>query len=435
MDTKSTRRQFLGASVPAVLVGSRIRAAESKAKPGPNDTIVMGLIGCGGRGRGVMRDFMKLPGVKIGAVCDLHSGRLAGGLKDAGENAKTYKDYRKLLEDKSIDAVIVGTNGHWHALPTIDACAAGKDVYVEKPLATSIGEGRAAVKAARKYDRIVQIGTQQHSWEHYREAVKIVQSGVLGEISNVHVWDIENQFPGHGRPADCAPPKELDWDFWVGPSPKMPYNPNRYIQHYWFFDYGGGWQLDWAVHHYDIVHWAMGVDSPIAATAAGGKFALADDDRQWPDTFMAACEYPPCDLAKLGFQMNYTFRAGCMHPIEGCTHGKGFYGTDGCLIVYRGGYRVFAETRNGKKVIEEKSASRSKENHAEVFLQCLRSRTRPESDVEVGHLASNPGHLMNISWRVGRKIKWDPKTEHVIGDPQADAYVTKKYRKPWSLPS
>jgi len=412
-------------------------AQAATTAPGANDAIVFGLIGCGGQGKYVLGRFQKLPGVRVAGVCDVHRGRLAEAQKQAGEKAKAYTDYRKLLEDKSIDAVIVATTGHWHVLPTIDACAAGKDVYVEKPLGTSIGEGRAAVKAARKYDRIVMIGTQQHSWEHYRQAVEIIRSGLLGDISEVHVHDLENQHPGIGAPADCDPPAELDWDFWLGPAPKVPYNPNRFTHHYWFYDYGGAWQLDWAVHHYDIVHWAMGVEAPIAAIGTGGHFAFPrdKDNRQWPDTFTGVCEYPPGPVAKQGFLMSYTFRAGCNQTIHGRTHGKAFYGTNGVLVLDRGGFQIYSQTRDGKKVIEEKKVGGSKENHHEVFLECLRSRKRPEADVEVGHYASNPGHLMNIAMRVGRRVRWDPKAEQFIDDPQANALVTKPYRAPWVLPT
>ncbi len=441
MSTKSTRRTFLGATAPAAvgagLVGARALAAAGPSQPGPNDTIAMGLIGCGGRGRGVMAAFQKLPGVRIAGICDVHRDRLALAEKQTQGKAKSYHDYRKLLEDKSIDAVIVATNGHWHVLPTIDACAAGKDVYVEKPLSTSIGEGRAAVNAARKHNRIVQIGTQQRSWEHYKQAVEVVQSGALGDISHVHVWDMENQFPGIGSPPDGRSPAVFDWDFWLGPSPKVPYNPNRFIHHYWFFDYAGAWQVDWAVHHYDIVHWAMGMDTPIAATGAGGHFAFPKekDNREWPDTFNGSCEYPPCPVAKNGFMMTYTFRGGCNDPIDGRHHAKAFYGTNAMLSLNRNGFEVRPQERRGKKQAKAMTVGKSRENHQEVFLEHLRARTRPAADVETGHRSTNPGHLMNIAWRVGRRIRWDPKTEHVIDDPAADALVTKKYRKPWSLPS
>lgn len=167
---------------------------------------------------------------------------------------------------------------------TIHAFQAGKDIYVEKPLGTSIGEGRVAVAAARRYNRIVQIGTQQHSWAHYQRAVQIIRWGKLGEISEVKVWDMDYHYPGFGAPPDSDPLKELDWDFWLRPSPKVPYNPNRYYQFYRFCDDGGVWPLDWGVHHYDIVHWAMGVNWSVVATALGGKFVFREpDNTQWPD--------------------------------------------------------------------------------------------------------------------------------------------------------
>ncbi|MHC4407160.1 MAG: Gfo/Idh/MocA family protein [Planctomycetota bacterium] len=250
MTEKATRRGFLGttaAATAAAWVGGKTYAAGAKAGPGPNETVNMALIGCGGRGRGVMREHLGVPGVRVIAVCDVNESRMAPARNEAGgEAVLTVNDYRKVLDNRDIDAVIVGTNGHWHVLPTVDACKAGKDVYVEKPLGTSIGEGRAAVEAAKKYDRVVQIGTQQRSWEHYRRAAEIVRSGKLGEISEVKVWDYDYFYPGFGAPPDGDPPPGLDWDFWVGPSPAQPYNPNKIARHYWFFDFGGGWQLDWA---------------------------------------------------------------------------------------------------------------------------------------------------------------------------------------------
>jgi len=418
MSEELTRRRFMGTAAPAAigagLLGSRVLAAGARAPLGANEAIGFGLIGCGGRGRHVLSKFRARPDVRVVALCDVHKGRLAEAHRQFGGKAEQYEDYRALLANKSVDAVIVATNGHWHALPAIEACAAGKDVYLEKPVGTSIGEGRAVITAARKHDRIVHMGTQQRSWEHYREAVEIVRSGLLGEISNVHVFDLENFWPGFGAPENEAPPPGFNWEFWVGLSPLVPYNPNRYIRHYWFFDYGGGWQLDWAVHHYDIVNWAMGVDEPVAAIGMGSKFAFFEDNTEWPDTFTGACEYPPGPVAKKGFLLNYTFRGGCNRPVEGRTHGKVFHGTNGSLALDRSGYAIYSQTRDGKKVIEEK---------------------RGASHFERGHHASNPGHLMNISWRVGRRVRWDAKTEQVIGDPEANAWVTKKYRKPWSLPS
>ena len=254
-------------------------------------------------------------GVRVAAVCDLNEERLALGVEATGNpGVATYRDYRKLLENPDIDAVIVATNDHWHVLPTVHACQAGKDVYLEKPVGTSIAEGRAAVVAARKYNRIVQFGSQQRSWKHYREAAEIVQSGALGEISEVKAWDYNNFYPGFGAPADADPPAEFGekyWDFWVGPSPQAAYNPNRFLRHYWFFDYGGGWPLDWGVHHYDIVHWFMQVLAPSTVTAIGGFRSFEETNTEWPDTLSAICEYEPGPMARKGFILQYTFRGGC----------------------------------------------------------------------------------------------------------------------------
>ncbi len=445
MSHKPTRRAFLGtgaAAAAATWVGARTYAAGAEASPGPNETVNMALIGCGGEGRAVMRGHMLCPGVRMVAVCDLQQGPKAQAQRDAGgEKILAYHDYRELLDNQEIDAVIVATNGHWHVLPVIRACQAGKDVYVEKPLGTSIGEGRAAVKAARKYDRVVQLGTQQRSWPHYRKAVEAIQAGKLGEISEVKVWDYDYLYPGFGSPPDGDPPAGLDWDFWVGPSPAQPYNPNKIARHYWFFDFGGGWQLDWAVHHYDIVHWALDVKAPVTATAMGGFLCFDETNTQWPDTFSSVCEYGPGPVAEKGFLLQYTFRGGCRR--EHRSHAKCFFGSEASMILDRSGYTITAEARGGNKLGEvvETAGNDFTENvhiqslkaHAEVFLDCLRTRKRPPADVEVGHLATNPGHLMNIAWRVGRKIHWDAEKEQVIGDDDANALVTKQYRAPWTL--
>ncbi len=441
MPSNSTRREFLSTAAVAAAAGwasRRLDAAPLPAEPGPNETINIGLIGCGGEGQAVMTAHQRCPGARVVAVCDVHESRmrsaqeLAGGSKILG-----YRDYRKLLDNKDIDAVIVATNDHWHVLATVNACQAGKDVYVEKPLGTSIGEGRAAVKATRQYERIVQIGTQQHCWPHYIEAAQVVQSGQLGEISEVKAWDYDYMYPGFGAPPNSDPPQELDWDLWLGPSPKVPFNPNRYDHHYWWFDYGGGWPLDWGVHHYDIVHWFMGVTAPVAATAMGGMLCFEETNTQWPDTFSGICHYEAGPVAKKGFLLQYTFRSGCRR--EQRSHGKCFFGTEASLLIDRGGFTITPEQDKGGEPRTVRNAYtgdvhvESLTTHAQAFLDCMRSRKTPVADVEVGHLASNPGHLMNIAWRVGRTIHWDAAQEQIAGDPEAHALITKPYRSPWTL--
>lgn len=434
MSSQSSRRGFLGvtaAAATAAWAGGQTYAAGASAKAGPNDTVNVGLIGCGGRGKYLMSRFKELPGVRIVAVADVNDPRTAAARQLAGgEKVQAFHDYRKLLENKDIQAVIVATNKHWHALPAVHACQAGKDVYLEKPLAHSIGEGRAIVEAAKKYNRIVQIGTQQHSTEHYQQAVEIIRSGQLGEISEVKVWDCENQYPGWGCPPDCDPPAGLDWDFWLGPAPKVAYNPNYFLHDYWFFDYAGSFQCDWAVHHYDIVHWAMGVQRPKTVVAMGGMMCFPKNNLQYPDTLDAIVEYPAGPVAKQGFLMQYTFRGGSRR--EPRSHGKCFFGTKASLILDRSGYTITPENaiRDKDKQVTVRGTG---DNHAQVFLDCMRSRKKPPADAEFGHYATIPGHLMNISWRSGHKIHWDAEKEEVQDDPQANALVHKKYRAPWKL--
>jgi predicted dehydrogenase len=385
-----------------------------------------------------MQKFKAQPEARIVAVCDVHAERLARAREIAGgEQVKPFRDFRQLLDDKEIDAVIVATPGHWHVLPTIMACQAGKDVYVEKPLGTSVAEGRAAVTAARKYNRVVQIGTQQKSWDLYREAVEVIRAGKLGAITMVEIWDNENHFPGYGAPPDAPVPPGLDWDLWLGPAPAHAYNPNRFDHHYWFFDYGGAWPLDWAVHHYDIVHWAMDATAPLSATASGGKLAFGpeSDDRQWPDTFCGVLEYGPTPVAPRGFVLQYTTRSGAQGR-DG--HGKAFYGTDAAMYLNRGGFQIVGETRKGKKVVADsfhrgEPEDQASANHARNFLQAVMSRSKPLADIEVGHLSSNPGHLLNIAWRIGRKITWDAARETIPGDSEAVTFLSREYRAPWKL--
>jgi predicted dehydrogenase len=414
--------------------GASLFSAGASAAPGPNETINVGVIGCGARCECVLPSFMKAPGTRVVAVCDVHSGHMAKIRERAGgEKVRAYSDYRKLLDDKDVNVVFIATNAHWHVLCIINACQAGKDVYVEKPLSNFAGEGRFAVEAAKKYDRIVQIGTQQHSMAHYRKAVEIVQSGRLGNIMEVQVCDTD-RYGSVGRPANCEPPKELDWDFYVGPSPMMPYNPTCYDNYGydWVKISGAGHQVAWGVHHFDIVHMAMGVHSPAAVTARGGKFAF-DDNRQWPDTFSSIVEYGPGPVAKNGFLLQYTMRIG--NRFQHRCHSKIFIGTEASLWVDRGRYSILGETVGGKKAApdEEVLASDDEFRHTDVFLDNVRNHKKPEADVEVGNNATLVGHLMNVSYEAGRTIRWDGEHDRVIDDAEANALVHRTYRAPWKL--
>ena len=446
MDRTTTRRSFLGASGAAVtagLAGASGYAAGASAKPGPNDTINLGLIGCGARGKGeFIKFYTQQTGVRFTAVCDVNSTYLAEAREKAGgERVAAYKDYRKLVEDKNVDAVIVVTNQQWHALPTIAACQAGKDVFLEKPMGQSIGEGPYVIEAARKYNRIIQVGTQQRSMEHYQKAVELIHNGGLGEISEVKVWDYDNYWPGSGFPPDCAPPAELDWDFYVGPSPWRAYNPNIYYKYGydWFKVSGGGHQVAWGVHHFDIVLWALQVSAPKTVYATGGHLAY-EDNFEYPNTFSATLEFGPGPVAKHGFLLQYTMRYG--NRRETRSHGKCFFGTKASLMLDRSGYYLVPDVGKGARldpaqplVNPEQAvlAGQDRYRHFELFLENLRARKEPNATPQTLHNATTVAHLMNISWEVGRSIRWDAARQGVVDDPKADALVTRPYRAPWKL--
>ncbi len=427
------RRRFLQATsataVAAITAGNLFAA---QAESSPNDMINIGVIGCGARATQVTDNFRMLPGNRITAMCDVHEGR-AETLKnriEAKHPVALYHDFRELLDDKNVDVVLIASQAHWHVLQTIYACKAGKDVYVEKPLSNSIHEGRLAVEAARKYNRIALLGTHQRSWEHYRRAVEIIQSGRLGEISEVKIWDYENRTPGRGNPPDCDPPKELDWDFYVGPAPWRNYNPNCYYDYGydWFRLSGGGHAVAWGVHHFDVMQWAMGVDYPESVTGMGGSFAM-DDNFEWPDTLSAVCQYGPGPVAKLGFVVQYTCRMGSRREFR--AHGKCFFGSEATMILDRSGYTITSEKEKDKP--EESFRSPEDESHQAVFLEAVRSRKQPAADLEKGMYSTNACHLMNVSWLAGRQIQWDGANDRVIGDDEAQQYVSKPYREPWKL--
>ncbi len=440
MNNRLTRRTFLGTSMSAVgasVIASGALAAEDTTRESPNQRLNVGIIGCGGRGRYLQYIAQITPGMHVKAVCDVHQGHLAEALKQVDGKADSHGDLRKLLDDKDIDAVVVATTTHWHTPAAVLACQAGKDVYIEKPVGVTVAECQAAVKAARKYNRIMQMGTQQRSWEHYARAVEIIQSGRLGEISQVHVWDLENFTPGFGSPPDGPPPPELDWDMYLGPAPRVPYNPNRYLRHYWFYDYDGAWQVAWGVHHYDIVNWAMGVTMPISAGGSGAHVAF-EDNTEWPDTYNGTALYGPGPVAKRGFLLTYTLRSNCSRPIEKRGHGKAFYGSEGMLALDRTGFELWTSSQNGKqRITEEVSSAKSEhevvQDHMKGFLECVNSRKVPFADIQRGYEATLPGLLMNVGFRLGREVKWDPEKERFIGDDQANAMLSRDNRAPWKI--
>lgn len=418
MHRKVSRRSFLAAStVLAAPYFVPFRAF------GANDRIVTAHIGVGGQGTGNLNALLG-KGVSPAAVCDVDSERLAKALKlvtDKGHTCEGFRDYRKLLERKDIDAVVISTPDHWHALTTIHACQAGKDVYCEKPLTLTVAEGRRMVEAARNHQRIVQTGSQQRSDNRFRQACELVRNGKLGKISEVHVALPNCNFSGPPVP-DSEPPAVLDYDLWLGPAPQRPYNQKRVHYNFRFFwDYSGGQMTNFGAHHIDIAQWALGMDESGPITTEGTAEYHPD---HWYEVTKAC-------------RITHTYANGVKLIVgQGQKDIKGavtFIGEKGRIEVDRG--KIVA---NPTELLDEplgesdvhlyKSA-----NHHANFLDCIKSRKLPICDVEIGHRSATVCHLGNIVARLGRKIKWDPVKETVVDDDEAAAMLSRPYRQPWAL--
>lgn len=420
-----------------------LTAASAARVMGANQRIRAGLIGCGGRGRYVAGTMSKVPGVEFTAFCDVHDDTASRARELLGAGGRTFNDFRKLLELNDLEAVLIATPDHWHAIATILACEAGKHVYVEKPLGHSIREGRAMVNAARRYKRTVQVGTQQRSATHFPEVARIIQSGDLGKVHLVRVWNFFNMFPnGIGREPDGPVPPGLDWDMYCGPAPLVPYNRKRFqVTYRWFWDYAGGTITDFGNHRFDTVHQVMGVNRPVPlkVAASGGRFAL-DDAGEMPDVLQVTYEYP-------SFVMNYETCTISAHGLGGRTagmkyynargaedrpHGMAFYGTKGALFADRIGFEIYPD-RDG---IERRTHNTTDATplHTKNFIECLRDQKPSPADVEIGHWGTTIAHLGNIAYKTGVKLRWDPVKEDFIDAPkQASALLYRTPRQKWNL--
>jgi predicted dehydrogenase len=401
----------------------------------------LGLIGCGGMGVNNLRAALR-SGAQCVALCDVDDEQSAKAreslAKDFNQTVDLItRDFRRVIDRADVDAVIVGTPDHWHALPTVAACQARKDVYVEKPLSLSIGEGRVMVDVARRHKRVVQMGTQQRSAPHYADAVEYVKTGKLGKVRLVKAWAYQDWMGNIPVVPDTAPPPSVDYDFWLGPAPKRPFNRNRFHFNFrWYYDYSGGLMTDWGAHMIDIANWGMGVKAPSAAVSVGGKFGFPDDAEETPDTQQALWELD-------GFSMVWEHATAIGQGPYARDHGVAFHGNNGVLVVDRGGWEVFPETvteRGKPKAYRAAGVPRRGSGgrdyhlaHVQNFLDCMDSRQAPRSDVEIGHNSMIACHLANIAFRLKRRVNWDPDGERVIGDPEAEAMVMASYREPWSL--
>jgi predicted dehydrogenase len=435
------RRRFLKRSTLAALaVGAFetpfIRVARAD-EPGPNDKIRLGLIGCGGMGCGLptggdLACFFLNPEVDCAVVCDVDDARLAQALtvceKHDRPKPDTVKDFRRVLDRKDVDIVLIATPDHWHALPTVMAAQAGKDIYVEKPLAKTIDEGRAMVEAVKKYNRVAQMGSQWRSAKHIIEATDIIKSGQLGKVSLARAWAFLDWLPSIGHIPDSPVPPGVDYDTWLGPAPLRAFNQNRFHFNFrWFWDYAGGLMTDWGVHLLNMVSMGLPPENPKSVTAAGGKFIL-DDDSETPDSLVTVYDYKDC-------QVIWEHRAGINNGLNSRSWGVEWHGTEGNIILNDTGYELFTEPKKANIASRKRHTEGDpRPAHVRNFLDCVKSRQQPALNLEIGHRVSSLAHLGNIAYRTGQKIVWDDVNEKIIGCHEADKLVTVKYRKPWHLP-
>ena len=405
-------------------------AANAAALAAPSDRINMGFIGLGGMGTGRLKGFLRHPDVNVVALCDLDESHLAQAgkvVEDARQTKPaTYADFRKLLESKEIDAVCIATPDHWHALPVVQACQAGKDVFVEKPLSYSIGEGRAMVKAARRYQRVTQMGNHIHNdLPNYRRAVELIQSGLVGKVQHVSVWKT-SEAKGLGTPPDSAPPAGFDYETWLGPAPKRAYNKNRsHFNYRYFWDYSGGMFIDFWCHITDVAYWALDLKAPKSVVATGRR-ELTDDNAETPNFMDLVYEYP-------GFNLAWTLCPMAPAGFEDRGIGCVFQGSQGSLFVDYGSHKFFVK---GKEVTDFPRPAKSiadSPGHLREFLDSVKSRKLTTCDVEYGHRLTKGGLLGNIAYRTGERIVWDDEREQIVGNSKANKLVTRKYRKPWKL--
>jgi len=433
MDNRITRRKFTTTAAAATLAAT---AASTRRAFGANERIRLGFIGVANRGGQLLRAFQEHSDAEVVALCDVSKSTLEAANKKCDGKAATFGDFRKMLEDKSLDAVVIATPDHWHAIQTIAACDAGKDVYVEKPLSITVHEGRRMVEAARRNNRVVQVGTHRRSSDLYAQLVKLIAADKIGKVTVSHAYRLSNMYPkGIGRAKPSDPPADLDWDMWLGPRPERPYQGNITPYKFrWWQNYSS--QMgNWGVHYLDAIRWLTGELAPASICAMGGRFAV-DDDRTVPDTLEATFEFASGRLAIFG---QYEASGNPMLPhgeveLRG-TQGTAYIGGRTFQIVpERGGQFQDRKPRMKPMEVEAPGANHDLTvAHARDFLDCIKSRKRPSADVEIGHRSTTCSLLANISLATRLRLEWDAKREVITNSKEANDLLHYEYRKPWKL--
>ena len=447
-----TRRDFTRtAGLATALSYSRVRGA--------NDRVGVGYIGLGNRGDQVHDAFLEFGDQQTAAVCDLRADYMDLAVRKSRVSPTRYKEWRKLIEDKNVDAVVIATPDHWHALMMIEACNAGKDVYVEKPLSLTVVEGRKMVETAERTRRVVQVGTNRRSWKSYHEAAAFVRAGGIGHVSVAKAYHIRNEWPlGLGPAPDGPPPSEWEWDQWLGPAPKVPYNANRsYYNFRWFYNYSGGQLTNFGVHFVDVIRWFIGQDSPKAVTAIGGRYGGIKDNREIPDTLEVLWEFGgPTLVVFCQYNANNAPSNAKNSEIE-------LRGTKGTMYIRNAHWEVVPEeigdfpagyvrgkgygnpvNREGARAGKRKPLIESKASgtataydttaHARNFLDCMKSRAKCNADILTGHLSTSATLIGNIAHKTRTMLDWDGKAERFTNNSAANKWLQYQYRAPYRLP-
>jgi len=424
-----TRRRFGQAA-------AGVAAASASRVLGANERTRLGFIGVGNRGGQLLNAFLRHSDAQAVAFCDVYKPYLDRARERNGGKGDTCADFRKLLARKDLDAIVVATPDHWHAIHTVDACDAGKDVYVEKPLSVTIHEGRRMVAAARRNQRVVQVGTHRRSSPLYADLVRLVQAGTIGKVTVARAYRLSNMWPkGIGKAPHTDPPKDLDWDLWLGPRPARPYQDNIAPYKFRWWHLYSSQMANWGVHYLDAIRWVTGELAPASVSAHGGRFAV-DDDRTVPDTLEATFEFASGRLALFGqyeASGNPALRSG---EIE-------LRGTRGTVYVSGRAFEILPE-RGGQfqsreprtKPIKQRATGGNADLttlHARNFLDCIRSRQRPTADIEAGHRSTTFSLLANIALAVRARLEWDAQAERIASPAEANKLLHYPYRKPWVL--
>ena len=413
----------------------------------PLDKIQIGVIGCKGMGWSDVKSLLKIPDVDLIGICDVDQSVIETRLKDYAElrsnKPKIYNDYREMLLDDGIDAVVIGTPDHWHCKMMVDAVNAGKHVYVEKPIANTIEECQIMLAAAKRTGKVVQVGQWQRSGPHYKKAIDIVRSGDLGNIRLVKTWAYQGWMKPMVAKADAPVPQGVDYQRWLGPAPSRPFNPNRFHFNFrWYWDYAGGLMTDWGVHEIDIALYAMEAVAPKSVMASGGKLAYPDDPAETPDTLQAVFNYGD-------YSMLWEHATGIDGGPYGRTEGIAFIGNNGTLVVNRGGYEVIAEKEfagwgkdNGKPKMQSIDLVRKDKEvnildlHTQNFIAAVKDNDHSmlNTPIESGSVAAINAQMGNIAYKTGDKVHWDPMTQNFGDNTAANALIKATYHNGWEKP-